>query len=522
MREARRNARFASRQSFPYQVAPTRSGVFPHMKVSFASTRPEGSYALALPIWGEDMLTDRLAGLDPAAAKLAARAAEAQRFEREAAAIAETFVVEGERARRLLLVGLGGKPGDEALFEKAGGALAAKLLTSGETRLVIDLNGLGIGAEAAARIGFGAAARSWRYDIYRTKLSSKAKPTLEEVIIVGGGEAGAEWARRSALLEGISFTRELVTEPANIIYPETFVERCRKRLEGTGVEIEVLDEKQMRELGMGALLGVGQGSVRPPRLLAMRWNGAGDSNRKPAVFVGKGITFDTGGISIKPAAGMEAMKWDMGGAGAVAGAMKALAARKAKANVVGICVLAENMPDGNAQRPGDVVTSMSGQTIEVINTDAEGRLVLADAMTWAQRQYRPEYLVDLATLTGAMIISLGFEYAGLFSNDDGLAQKLAAAGQASGDRLWRLPLGEAYDKLIDSPIADIKNVGPREGGSITAAQFLQRFVEDGVKWAHLDVAGTVWANKPGALYDKGATGFGVALLDRFVADNFES
>jgi leucyl aminopeptidase len=254
----------------------------------------------------------------------------------------------------------------------------------------------------------------------------------------------------------------------------------------------------------------------------MRWNGAGDSKRKPVLLVGKGITFDTGGISIKPAAGMEAMKWDMGGAAAVAGTMRTLAGRKAKANVVGVCVLAENMPDGGAQRPGDIVTSMSGQTIEVINTDAEGRLVLSDAMTWAQREYRPEVMVDLATLTGAMIISLGHEYAGLFSNDDGLAERLTAAGQESGDRLWRMPMGEAYDKMMDSPIADMKNSGAREGGSITAACFLGRFVEEGVKWAHLDIAGMVWADKPSHLYDKGATGYGVALLDRFVAKYHEA
>jgi leucyl aminopeptidase len=491
------------------------------VKVTFADARPQGSYALALPVWSETMLNERLSGLDENARRLAARAAEAQRFEREPAAIAETFYAEGETARRLLFAGLGGKRDDEALFERVGGALTAKLLTSGETRLVVDLSGLDVSGEDAARIGFGAAARGWRYDKYRTKLAKKQKPTLEEVVIVGAGQgAEAAWQRRSALLDGLFLTRELVTEPANIIYPETFVDRVRAELEGTGVEIDVLDEKRMAELAMGALLGVGQGSVRPPRLLAMRWNGAGDG-RKPVVLIGKGITFDTGGISIKPAQGMEAMKWDMGGAGAVAGAMKAIAGRKAKANVVGICVLAENMPDGNAQRPGDVVTSMSGQTIEVINTDAEGRLVLADAMTWGQRQYRPEVMVDLATLTGAMIISLGHEYAGVFSNDDGLAQKLIAAGGATGDRLWRLPLGDAYDKLIDSPIADMKNVGPREGGSITAAVFLQRFVEEGVKWAHLDIAGTVWADKPGVLWDKGATGYGVALLDRFVADNHE-
>jgi leucyl aminopeptidase len=277
----------------------------------------------------------------------------------------------------------------------------------------------------------------------------------------------------------------------------------------------------MKELGMGSLLGVSLGSAQPPRLLAMRWNGGADKNSRPVVLIGKGVTFDTGGISIKPAAGMEAMKWDMGGAAAVAGTMKALAGRKAKANVVGICGLVENMPDGKAQRPGDVVTSMSGQTIEVINTDAEGRLVLCDAMTWAQRQYKPEVMVDLATLTGAMIISLGHEFGGMFSNDDDLAVKLASAGLKTGDKLWRMPMGEEYNKLMDSQIADMKNSGVREGGSITAACFLGRFVEDGVKWAHLDIAGMVWAAKAGSLYDKGATGFGVALLDRFIGDNYE-
>ncbi|WP_106639308.1 leucyl aminopeptidase [Allosphingosinicella vermicomposti] len=491
------------------------------MKVRFSAERPSGSFALALPISGEDMLTERLGSLDEAGRTLAARAAEAQRFEREAGAIAESFIVDGDSARRLLLVGLGGKRDEEALFERVGGALAAHLLTSGEKTLVVDLSGIEASGEEAAKIAFGAAARSWRYDIYRTKLSAKAKPTLEEIVIVGGGaDAEEKWADKSALLEGIFLTRELVTEPANIIYPESFVERCRKSMEGLGVEIEALDEQQMAELGMNALLGVSLGSAKPPRLLVMRWNG-GEPGKKPVVFVGKGVTFDTGGISIKPAAGMEAMKWDMGGAGAVAGAMKAIAGRKAKANVIGICGLVENMPDGKAQRPGDVVTSMSGQTIEVINTDAEGRLVLCDAMTWAQKTYKPDVLVDLATLTGAMLIALGHEFAGMFTNDDGLAVQLADAGLKTGDKLWRQPLGAAYDKLIDSPIADIKNVGPREAGSITAAQFLQRFVDDGVKWAHLDIAGTVWSGKAGSLYDKGATGFGVALLDRFIAANHE-
>ena len=489
------------------------------IKVSFAATRPEGAYALAVPVRSEDMLHERLSHLDEAARTLAARSAEAQRFERELGAVAETFIDEGSTGRRLLLVGYGGKRDEPALHERVGGALTAKLLTSGETRLVIDASGLD--GRSAARLAFGAAARSWRHDVYRTRLGRKQQPTLQEVILVGADAAAeAEWAHEEAVLAGLDLTRRLVTEPANIVYPETFVERCREALEGLGVEIEVLDETAMRDLGMGALLGVAQGSVRPPRLLAMRWNGGGASKRNVA-FVGKGITFDTGGISIKPAQGMEAMKWDMGGAGAVAGTMLALAKRKAKANVVGVCVLAENMPDGNAQRPGDIVTSMSGQTIEVINTDAEGRLVLADAMTWVQRQHKPEVMIDLATLTGAMIISLGHEYAGLFANDDGLAQKLTEAGLSSGDKLWRLPMGDAYDKIMDSPIADMRNSAGREGGSITAACFLGRFVEEGVKWAHLDVAGTVWADKPAHLHDKGATGFGVALLDRYVADSHE-
>ncbi|HEY5710730.1 MAG TPA: leucyl aminopeptidase [Allosphingosinicella sp.] len=490
------------------------------MKVTFAAKRPKGAYALAVPVRADDEVPARLSGLDDNSRGLAARAAEAQRFERELAGIAETFVSDGGAVRRLLLVGLGGGTDEDGALEKVGGALTARLLVSGETRLVVDLEGLGLSSRDAARLAFGAAARSWRYDLYRTRLGRKQRPTLEEVIVIGAG-SGADnaWGHYSALLAGLDLTRSLVTEPANIVYPETFVERCRKAMDGTGVEFEVLGPKEMTKLGMGALLGVAQGSVRPPRLLAMRWNGGGKG--KPVVFVGKGITFDTGGISIKPALGMEAMKWDMGGAGAVAGLIRTLAARKAKVNVVGVCALAENMPDGNAQRPGDIVTSMSGQTIEVINTDAEGRLVLADALTWAQRQYKPQVVVDLATLTGAMIISLGHEHAGLFSNDDGLADGLLAAGRATGDTLWRLPMGDAYNKIMDSPVADMKNSASREGGSITAACFLERFVEEGVKWAHLDIAGVAWSDKASHLYDKGATGWGVALLDRYVADHHE-
>jgi len=416
--------------------------------------------------------------------------------------------------------GANSKPADAA--EKLGGAIVSRLLLSGETHAVIDLTGLDYDADAAARVALAAALRAWRYDRYKTRLKDKQKPTLAQVTIVGGGDgAKAAWdGRYNAVYEGASLTRELVTEPANIIYPQSFVERVIASIDGSGLEVEVLDGPAMTKLGMGALLGVNQGSRREPRVLVLRWNG-GTKGEAPVALLGKGVTFDTGGISIKPAANMEAMKWDMGGAGAVAGAMKALALRKAKANVIGVCGLVENMPDGNAQRPGDVVTTMSGQTVEVINTDAEGRLVLCDIMTWTQKVAKPKVMIDLATLTGAMVITLGHEMAGIFSNDDDLADKLVAAGIKSSDRLWRQPLGEGYDRLIDSPIADMKNVGPREAGSITAAQFLQRYVDEGVKWAHLDIAGMAWSDKPKPTYDKGATGYGVRLLDEYIAANHE-
>ncbi len=493
------------------------------IKISFAPTSNDvsassASGARVFPVRKDGVGAAAMPGLSADQVTVIRAGATADRFEGEAGAISDHFIA---GAQRILLVGV--DKGDAEAFEKAGASVAAKLLTSGQTSAIIDLSGMAIppSADAVARMSAGAALRSWRYDKYRTKLAAKAKPTLEQLIIVGANaDAQAAWARASAICDGVSLTRELVTEPANIIYPESFVERCRHLAE-LGVEIEVLDEAAMAALGMGSLLGVSQGSRREAQLLVMRWDGTGGAEKTPVAFVGKGVTFDTGGISLKPPPGMEDMKWDMGGAGAVAGTMLALAKRKAKAHVVGVCGLVENMPGGNAQRPGDVVTSMSGQTIEVINTDAEGRLVLCDAMTWVQKKYAPKVMIDLATLTGAIIISLGNEYAGMFCNDDDLAGQLNAAGKAAGDPLWRMPLLPAYDKLIDSPIADIKNVGPREGGSITAAQFLQRFVDDGVKWAHLDIAGMVWASKPGAVWDKGATGFGVRLLDRFVADNFE-
>ena len=489
--------------------------------VSLASARPSEPHVLVVPVASGEDVAGRLPATLADAGGIAKAAATAARFDGEAGAVVELYATEGEAVRRVLLVGTG----KEADGEKLGSAVVARLLTSGETRAAVDLGGLPADRRAAvaAAIAEGATLRSWRHDLYRTKLPAKQRPTLEKLVIVVGDradEAETLWASRKAVTEGVAFARTLVTEPANIVYPASFVERARA-LADLGVEIEVLGEAEMRAAGMGSLLGVSQGSEREAQLLVMRWDGTNGAEATPTAFVGKGVTFDTGGISLKPGAGMEDMKWDMGGAGAVAGLMMALAGRKAKVHVVGICALVENMPDGKAQRPGDVVTSMSGQTIEVINTDAEGRLVLCDAITWVQQKFQPKTIVDLATLTGAMIISLGHEHGGLFANDEGLAEQLTAAGKAVGEKLWRMPMGDVYDKMIDSPIADMKNVGPREAGSITAAQFIARFVDPGVRWAHLDIAGMVWSSKPGTLWDKGATGYGVRLLDRFVTDTLE-
>lgn len=485
------------------------------MHIQFSQSRPQGARLIA-------HVVDK--GKLPAATNAAMRAgAQAARFKGNAGQTFDGFVEEAGEVARLALAGAGDR-NDEARFanlEKAGAALAGKYQSSGDKNLVLDLSESDLSAIEVAHVLLGLRLRNWRYDVYRTKMKDDQKITLEGVTVVGAPHGmEATWADGAALAEGVEFTRELVTEPANILYPESFVERCQERFEGTGAELIVLDEAEMEKLGMGSLLGVGQGSSRDSRILAIRWNGGG--SEAPIAFVGKGVTFDTGGISIKPGPGMEDMKWDMGGAGAVAGGMLALVKRKAKANVVGVMGLVENMPDGNAQRPGDVVKSMSGQTIEILNTDAEGRLVLADALHWTQVEFKPSRIVDFATLTGAIIVSLGHEYAGLFSNDDKLSKDLAEAGEAVGDKVWRMPLDKAYDKLIDSPIADMKNIGGKGAGSITAAQFLQRFITDGTPWAHIDIAGMAWSEKQGRTWDKGATGYGVRLIDRLVADTAES
>ncbi len=481
------------------------------MHVSFSDILSPDARLVAHVVTGAAMPV----GLEP----ILVEGARAARFKGKPGQLFEGFVERGGSVVRVALVGAGDAPGEERLagLEKAGAALTARYLTSGETDLALDVTGAGLSAQDIAAVLLGLRLRGWRHDAYRTRMKDEQKKTLDAITVIGAGaDARDAWDDSEALAMGVEFTRDLVAEPANKVFPVSFVARCEEAFRGSGAELTVLDEEQMQKLGMGALLGVGQGSEQPSRVLAIRWNGGGQE--KPTVFVGKGVTFDTGGISLKPGPGMEDMKWDMGGAGAVAGAMLALVKRKARANVIGVVGLVENMPDGKAQRPGDIVTSMSGQTIEVLNTDAEGRLVLCDVLHWAQEQYDPARIVDFATLTGAMIIALGNEHGGLFANDDTLAAQLDAAGKAVGEKLWRFPLSPEYDKLIDSPIADMKNIGPRFAGSITAAQFLQRFIRNGTPWAHCDIAGMVWADKPGRTWDKGATGYGVRLIDRFVRD----
>ena len=436
-----------------------------------------------------------------------------------------TLWAPGGGLSKIVALGLG-KPADITAenLESLGGT--AWPLIAAERESVVAAEALA--PDLAARIGSGLKLRSYRFDKYRTKEKEEDKPKAERIAIATAdpAKAKAAFAPLAAIAEGIFLARDLVSEPPNVLFPAEMADRC-KALEKLGVVVEIMGPKEMKKLGFGALLGVAQGSVQEPRMVVMKWTGApkgtGKSKKpgkQPLCFVGKGVTFDTGGISIKPAGGMEEMKFDMAGAGTVIGLMAALAGRKARADVIGLVGLVENMPSGNAQRPGDVVTSYSGQTIEVINTDAEGRLVLADVLWYAQEKYDPAFMIDLATLTGAIIVALGHENAGMFANDEALAEKIEAAGKSTGELVWRMPLGDAYDKQIKSDIADMKNVGGRPGGSITAAQFIQRFVNN-TPWVHLDIAGTAWAYKDTALIPKGASAYGVRLLDRLVADHYE-
>jgi leucyl aminopeptidase len=497
------------------------------MEIEFGDlTLPKkGAVVVGVPEGGA--LSASASALDKATGGALARAISGGRFKGKRDQLVELVAPSGVALSRIVMVGIGKPDGlDELRAQAIGGRIAAHLGGTGEREasVLVDTDkGAKLDApRIAANLGFGARLRAYRFDKYLTKEKPEEKPSLRKLraLLNGAPRARVLYEPLDRIGDGVFLTRDLVSEPANVIYPESLAAEA-KRLARLGVRVEVLDEKQMAKLGMGALLGVGQGSVRPPRLVVMQWLGnRGAKDARPLAFIGKGVTFDTGGISLKPAANMEDMKWDMGGAGVVIGLMKALAGRKAKVNVVGIAGCVENMPDGKAQRPGDIVKSMSGQTIEVINTDAEGRLVLADAIWYAHTRFKPRFMVDLATLTGAIIISLGHEYAGLFANNDDLAKRLVAAGEAVGERLWRMPLGEEYDKALKSPAADMKNVGDRAGGSITAAQFIQRFVND-VPWAHLDIAGMTWTSKDRPTVPKGGTAFGVRLLERLVAMYYE-
>jgi leucyl aminopeptidase len=436
----------------------------------------------------------------------------------------------GPKFARVVVVGLD-KPGGYSPEDWVSLGGTVRGLLSGKeapaAHIYLETAGGDVSPADVAGFALGALLRGYKFKKYKSKARKKNgadtnDKTLKKIVIHSGDPKGAAqafgWGR--ALADGVMLARDLVNEPANVLGPAEFAQRA-KELTKLGVQVELLGPKQLQKLGMNALLAVGQGSARPSHVAVMQWKGAGAKGGAPIAIVGKGVTFDTGGISLKPAAGMEDMKGDMAGAACVVGLMHELAARKAKVNAVGIIGLVENMPSGSAQRPGDVVTAMSGQTIEVLNTDAEGRMVLADCLWYAQERFKPRAVINLATLTGAVMVALGKEHAGLFSNNDELANQLSAAGNATGEKLWRLPLGPKYDKMIDSKVADMKNTGGKWGGSISAAQFLQRFIKEGTPWAHLDIAGTAMSSVDSEINRSWGSGFGVRLLDRLIADQYE-
>ena len=497
------------------------------MKITFTKIAVPTSGALVLTALRGSKFTDTTKAMDRRLRGAVRRAVKAApRFKGDKGQLLEILAPAGLRLNRLLIVGLGkGSEVDGLALEAMGAAVARRVSATGDITAAIAVDaiaGAGIStAEAAAHVAVGVRLGSYRFKRYRTKEKPERKPSLASLSILVGPVGGARKAYRAmgAAADGVILARDLVTEPGNVITPKSLAARARG-LASLGLKVEVLGRARLAKLGMGSLLGVAQGSDNEPYVVVMQWNGAPRSKKTALALVGKGVTFDSGGLSIKTSSGMEEMKFDMAGSAAVIGAMQTLAARKAKANVVGVVGLVENMPSAKAQRPGDVVTSMSGQTIEVLNTDAEGRLVLADCLWYTKGRFKPGAMIDLATLTGAVIMALGYHHAGIFANDDGLAERVTAAGKEVGEAVWRLPLGPDYDRQIDSGIADMKNIGGKGAGSITAAQFLKRFVGD-VPWVHIDIAGTAWSPKDLPTAPKGATGFGVRLLDRLVAANFE-
>ena len=491
------------------------------MKIEFV-TSASASEVLAVLVHEGRVLSGMGPSLDTATSGALTKAMSASRFTGGSNSTLILAAPTGADAGTILLSGAGeAAKFDDLALEAAAGAAYHAVKLSGATVLTIDAQALS--ADQAARAAFAARLAAYRFLKYRTKLKPEKTPSIETIRVVAADPKAAKAAYESlsAVADAVEFARDLVAEPANILYPVEFAKRV-KALEKLGLEVEVLGEKELEKLGFRTLLGVGMGSRRESQVAIMKWNG-GKKGDQPIAFVGKGVTFDTGGISIKPSDGMEEMKWDMGGAAAVSGLMHALAGRKARVNAIGVIGLVENMPDGNAQRPGDVVMSLSGQSVEILNTDAEGRLVLADCLWYTQERFKPKFMLDLATLTGAMIVALGLEYAGVFSNSDELANNFLAAAPKVGENAWRMPIPAFYERHIDTPIADVKNTGNgRAGGSITAALFLQRFT-NGTPWAHIDIAPTAWVkDSRNPTVPDGAVGWGVRTLDRMVADSYES
>ena len=488
------------------------------MNIQFSDLSIPSSGVVAALVATGGELTGIAAELDQLTDGTLSRAIAVDNFNGEEEQVLNIIAPANTDLQRIVLLGAGNR--DTLTIENAGGLFASEAVALGfsEATMLID------DANEAAHFAYGAQLGGYRFDKFRTNENLQPKATLINLIIGSSNleAADAAFAPLEAVAEGVNITRDLIWEPANSLNPESYAEFCQS-LKKEGLEVEILGEDQMNELGMGALVGVGQGSMWESQLVILKHNG-GANNEAPIAFIGKGVTFDTGGLSLKPSSSMERMKEDMGGAATVTGLMVALAKRQANVNAIGILGLVENMPSQAAQRPSDVVHTMSGQTVEVMNTDAEGRLVLCDAMTYTQRTFKPKAMIDLATLTSAIMIALGEEMAGIFSNNDDLAAKVSAAGEKEGEQVWRMPLGSYFKKRLKSEIADMRNNGnkPRLGGSGVAAQFLHNFIENDTPWVHIDIAGTAWTDEAFPTKPKGATGYGVRLLDRMVKDNFES
>lgn len=494
------------------------------MNITFAKKALPKGGTLALTVFAGGALGPLAMDLNKRTKGVLKEAMKAAEFEGKRGQSVDIIAARGTSIDRIILFGMG-KPdalGDLALQNLGGRFANGNISKVKAISLVVDLvkDVEKSEAEFAGQLALGATLGAYRFNKYRTKLKPAQKPKLNKIAMMVDDlpEARAAWKTQHGLADGVILARDLVNEPANILHPKDFAARC-KALADLGVKVKVLGEKQMTDLGMGSLLGVSRGSANEAQLVIMEWMG-GKKGEKPMAFVGKGLTFDSGGISIKPSGGMEDMKGDMGGAAAVTGLMSVLAAREAKANVVGVVALVENMPDADAQRPGDIVTAMSGHTIEVINTDAEGRLVLADAMWHTAKEYKPKRIIDLATLTGAIVIALGHEQAGMFTNDDDLAAQLKQSGKASGEEVWRMPLDESHRKKVQSKFADLRNSTGREAGSSCAAAFLEPFANK-IPWAHLDIAGPAFGAAPTPTCRSWGAGYGVRLLDRWVQDHVE-